>query len=309
MTILFQDDFTNTEVVDGLLTGWSEGVTHHLTRPETVGFELIGNNRALRITAPGTLPTHRATSIWQVRYEPEYWGSEKVLFPLDFEMTSANKWFGFCSIMYEYNHRALPDHTASSNMTFSLQLWGNDLELVIKHSKTLNGVQMPGFPIYFRTGIHVQRGVMHVLKYHILKDPVNGLAEAWFDGVKILDYHGSTWHFSNRNDWMPMKSYTEADESMKTHYYDDIIYATSEADLEEPTPTPSIIPILAGAGIGFAVGQAPGAVVGGILGASIGSLRFSQRLTTIEALRRQMLNSQSCRDYRRGYSELPSSTH
>jgi hypothetical protein len=56
----------------------------------------------------------------------------------------------------------------------------------------------------------------------------------------------------------------------------------------KPTPTPPIIPIIVGAGLGYAVGREPGAAVGALAGAALGSVSFKyrERLTRIGMLGR-----------------------
>lgn len=44
-----------------------------------------------------------------------------------------------------------------------------------------------------------------------------------------------------------------------------------------PTPTPPIIPIMIGAGLGYAVGREPGAAIGALAGATLGSVSFKYR--------------------------------
>jgi hypothetical protein len=55
-----------------------------------------------------------------------------------------------------------------------------------------------------------------------------------------------------------------------------------------PTPTPPILPIIVGAGLGYAVGREPGAAIGALAGATLGSVSFKyrERLTRIGMLGR-----------------------
>ena len=89
------------------------------------------------------------------------------------------------------------------------------------------------------------RGKKHKLKYHLIRDEINGLIDIWVDGRQVYHYVGETKFLQERFDWVPMNHYCDPNETENTVYFDNVILATAEADLnvfgmpepEEPEPS------------------------------------------------------------------------
>jgi hypothetical protein len=118
------------------------------------------------------------------------------------------------------------------------------------------------------------------------EDP--GMAEYMEDLVKICK--------ELRLGWLYHRYVYPGNDAMSIRYGDASPYAGNERPMvedfrtyyQEPTPTPPIIPIIVGAGLGYAVGREPGAAIGALAGATLGSVSFKyrERLTRIGMLGR-----------------------
>ena len=220
MTILFQDDFSDTQLVNGKLTGWPEGL---IQRPDTIGFEIINGNRMLKISADGDMSSGRSTEIIQYRNENETWGQLKIFFPAEFLFTAYNKWFSFCNPMFEYVD-------GSNTFMFEFMVCENELRLWVKREKTVAGeTTRDDYP----TNFYFTREVWHTVKYHLIRHATNGIFKVWVNNELVFEWGpGETKVHQDNFNWTPMKHYCDPDETTNIVYWGDVILATSEADLE-----------------------------------------------------------------------------
>lgn len=220
MTLIF-DDFANTEVVNGTLSGWSPSPT--LTNPSAVGFSTEfyrSAGRSLFIKATGG-----QNNILLKRSETEFWGFGAFMIPLGFQFDpDINKYISFFGF-----HEYVQSGTGYGFL--QAQLWGDNLELVFKRELAVDGVSVD--KEYFRPNIFIERGKWFTLKYHVVRHDTNGLLEVWKDGIKIVDWTGPTRYIQDLFDWMPMLHSGPQGTTQKTIYFDDVVLA----DAPFPTPT------------------------------------------------------------------------
>ena len=203
----------------------------HVYGPETISFvpdPTDSSNQCLKVTRGGSLPGSRNTEVILSYDQKEYWMSVNYLAPLDFQLSSANKWFSFCNPFFEYIDN-------KNNLALVSQMWENDLKLVFFVYRVVDGVGMPRIYLTLNPTTYIERGKKFNLVYHIIRDEENGLIEIWKDKQKIVEYHGQTKRIQDRFNFVPVKHYAELDETEKSWYVDDVILATSEADLEVPS--------------------------------------------------------------------------
>ena len=233
MVVLFKEDFSDTQLVGEKLTGWGAGFIHS---PESISFvqdPLNPDNRVLQVRKGG-IGTDRATEIAMYRTEREFWARTKIFFPDDFHLTASNKWFNPLDFMFEYVD-------GQNTMVFPPIIWGDNLHLMFKRQKVENGVSV--WLEYDDSGIYLQRGRWHTFAFHIIRDKVNGLVENFVDGIKVHEYRGETFLSREQFNYIPIKHYCDANESVNSVLYDDVMIATTKADLtvtpEPEKPEPS----------------------------------------------------------------------
>jgi len=241
MTILFKDDFSSTEREGDTLTGWGAGFIHS---PETIDFvydPTNPSNRVLRVTKGGTGEDNEL-EIAQSRNEMEFWTRTKVYFPPNFALTASSQWFNFVDAMFEYDD-------ATHTLVCPLMVYDNNPMRLIANVWSYEGgtVTMDNETA---VGINVPRGQWVVFVTHIIRDKISGLIEHYIgyghDPVtftKFWTFNGKTKLNEDEFNWIPIKHYCDSRESSKVVLYDDVMFATTQAEVfgstSPPPPPPS----------------------------------------------------------------------
>ena len=222
MTILFQDDFSGTQLVNGKLTGWPDGFIHS---PESISFvqdPLNPDNRVLQVRKGG-VGSNRETEVAQYRNEREFWTRTKLFFPNDFHLTSlTNKWFVPCDTFFEYVDN-------KNTLALGVVLWDDSLHLVASGGEVVNGTYNQLYQHV--TDTYIPRGQWVTLISHVIRDNDNGIIECFVDDKKVSEFAGKTRLRQDNFNWIPIKHYCETDESINSVLYDDVMFATTAEDV------------------------------------------------------------------------------
>ena len=262
LTIIFEDNFSYTAIID-------EGTYYRLSSfPDDM---YIVYNSDVRDAFSFSSPIYRTTpksmaitwgdrltenprpSVTINNVPTEYWVKEFIYIPVDYNLKS---WQLLCEpFTGTWLDLTLIASIGEIRRLCVMYLVGSGGAGTgpISLQTEIDQGEYPGAPGDWTTHYNsgdlplVNKGEWHELKYHI-KIGLAGRCEVWWKAAsvgaytKVCDYSGDTrsTHDSGRNDFVPIDHYKQTSETTTTIYLDDLILATTEAEVDGTVEPPDI---------------------------------------------------------------------